>query len=105
MKHVVAAHPHVAGKCVAYGVVAHVAHVKLAAGIGQHLEDVILWLAAGCWLSRIQFGVRSPPLLPLGLNRRRIVTQFFFFRHTSSSVNGRARQLSSCLLYTSDAAD
>ncbi len=42
MQHVVAAHPHVAGERVANGVVAHVSHVQLAAGIRQHFEHVIL---------------------------------------------------------------
>ena len=38
---VVAAHPHVARQRIADGIIAHVAHVQAAAGVGQHFDDVI----------------------------------------------------------------
>ena len=44
VQHVVAAHPHLPRQRVADGVVAHVSHVQLAAGIRQHLQHVVLGL-------------------------------------------------------------
>ena len=38
---VVAAHPHIARQRIADRIIAHVAHMQAAAGIGQHLDDVI----------------------------------------------------------------
>ncbi len=81
VKHVVAAHPHVAREGVADSVVADVAHVKLAARIGQHLEHVVLGLAAVDGVSRVQRGIRGPALLPFRLDHRGVVALFFFFRH------------------------
>ena len=52
-----------------------------AARIRQHLQHVVLGLAAGVGLSRIHSGVRGPARLPFRFNCRRVVTKFFFFRH------------------------
>ena len=43
MKHVVAAHPHVARQRIADGVVAHVSHMQIAGGVGKHLQHVIFF--------------------------------------------------------------
>ena len=90
MQHVVAAHPLMSRQRVADRVVAHMPHVQLAAGVGQHLQHVVLGLATVCCFRRIHFGVRSPEGLPFRFNRRRVVTQFVFFSHNLFSVNGRA---------------
>jgi hypothetical protein len=66
MEHIVAAHPHIAGKRVSDGVVAHVSHVQLAAGIGQHLEHVIFGLFGR--VGYVERGVLGPPGGPLLLD-------------------------------------
>ena len=66
MKHLVAAHVQVARVDVADGVVAHVPHVQIAAGVGKHLEHV-LGLARGVGVHMIEVGL-LPGLLPLGLD-------------------------------------
>jgi len=50
MKHVVTIHPHVASEGIADGIIAHVAHVEGAGGVGKHLQDVKLRLG------RMSFG-------------------------------------------------
>ncbi len=64
VEHVEAAHPFVSGKGVADGVVAQVAHVQGAAGVGQHFEHVILGLG-GVLLSLVEGGHVLPALEPL----------------------------------------
>ncbi len=74
MKDVVALHPHVACESVADGVVANVAHVELARGVGQHLQDVILWLATVGRLGTIELRVCIPALLPAHFNFRWVIS-------------------------------
>src|SRR5882757_3230085 len=66
MEHVEAAHALYAGHHVADSVIAHVAHVHGAGGIGQHLECVIFWFCG------IYFGLEDarfgPALLPFGFD-------------------------------------
>ncbi len=70
MEHVQAAHPEIAGEGVADGVVAHVAHVQRAAGIGQHLQHVVLG-RTGIGAGK---GVGGGPAFgPLGLEAGRLV--------------------------------
>ncbi len=79
MQHVVAAHPHIAGECVADGIVAHVSHVQLAARVGQHLEHIVFGLVRS--IGGIESGVIHPPLVPFRLNFLGVVR---FFGDTSS---------------------
>ena len=81
VQHVVAAHPHMARQGVADRVVTHMAHMQLAAGIGQHLQHVILRLVRPSRIGRIERRVRRPARLPLRLNCRWVVSLFFVFRH------------------------
>ena len=66
MEDVEAAHALDAGDDVADGVVAHVAHVHGAGGVGQHFEDVVFGLRG------VSFGFEDagfgPALLPLGFD-------------------------------------
>ena len=73
MEDVVALHPHVARQGVADGIVADMAHVELARGIWQHLQDVVLWLAAVRRLGTIELRVRIPALLPADFDFRGII--------------------------------
>ena len=73
VQHVVAAHPHEAGERVADGVVAHMAHVQLAAGIGQHLQAIELGLAAVVALGGIERRTGVPARLPFGFNLSGVV--------------------------------
>ena len=72
VQHVEALHPPVAGDGVDDGVVAHMAHVQLAGGIGEHGQGVIL----GTALVPVYLGnpVSLPALLPLGLDVPEVVT-------------------------------
>ena len=71
MQHVVAAHAGLTGHGIADGIVARVAHVKVARRIREHLEHVLLGL--GCvGVDREEVGV-LPGLHPLGLNGLRVV--------------------------------
>ena len=79
MQHVVAAHPHVTGERVADGVVAHVSHVELAAGIRQHFEHVILGPFRR--VRYVERRVLGPAFVPLGLDFFRVED---FFGDTSS---------------------
>ena len=63
VQHVEAAHPLVAGKRVADRIVADVADVEGAAGVGQHLQDVELRLG-GILFGLVEIGV-LPTLVPL----------------------------------------
>ncbi len=71
-----ALHPHVARERVADGVVAHMAHVQLARRIGQHLEHVILGLAAVRRFGAVEIGLLGPALLPARLNFGRGIAGF-----------------------------
>ena len=79
MQYVIAAHPHIAGQRVADGVVAHVSHMKLAARVRQHLQDVILGPIGR--IGYVERRVLRPALVPARLD-------FFgvkdFFGDTSS---------------------
>ena len=63
VQHVEAAHPLIAGKRVADGIVADVADVEGAAGVGQHLQDVELRLG-GILFGLVEIGV-LPTVVPL----------------------------------------
>ncbi len=76
MEHVIALHPHVTGERVADGVIAHVAHVQLAGGIGQHLQHVIFGFSARCRLCGVEVRLCRPALLPAGFNFRRGIANF-----------------------------
>jgi len=100
MKDVVALHPHVRGQGIADGVVADMAHVELARGIGQHLQDVILWLAAVGRLGTIELGICIPELLPTHFNFRGIVSvgQGCGSFTTGTGFVGDGRTGASCLI-------
>ena len=67
MQHVEAAHPLVAGQRVADGIVADVADVQRAAGVGQHFEHVVFRLG-GVLLGLVEIGVfPTPPPLQFDL--------------------------------------
>jgi len=72
MKDVVAVHPHIAGEGVTDGVVAHMAHVQDAGGIGQHFEDVV-FLLGSVGLGGVELGIVLPALEPFGFHALRIV--------------------------------
>jgi hypothetical protein len=74
MQHVVAAHPLVAGQRVADGVVADVADVQRAAGVGQHLEHVEFRLG-GVLLGLVEIGV-FPTRVPLQFDLVMVVGLF-----------------------------
>ena len=71
MQHFKAPHPFVAGNHIANGVIAHMAHVDPARGIGKHLQDIVLF-AAGDISHLIRFFL-LPALLPLAFNGLEIV--------------------------------
>jgi hypothetical protein len=71
LQDVPALHPVVAGEDVADGVVAHVPHVELAGGVGEHREAVVLGLAGR--FARAERAARVPVLLGLALDGVRIV--------------------------------
>ena len=73
VQHVVAGGNLVTGDHVTHGVVAHMAHVQLARGVGEHLEHVVFRLAA---LHRggEGFGL-GPGLLPFRLDRGGIIAR------------------------------
>ena len=66
VQHVVAPHARLAGHRVADRVVARVPHVKVARGIREHLEDVLLGLG-GVLVGLVEL-LGLPPGLPLGLD-------------------------------------
>ena len=82
VQHVEAAHPLVAGQRVADRVVADVADVQRAAGVGQHLQHVELRLG-GVLLGLVEVGV-LPALVPLQFDLVMVVR---LFRH-SASIGG-----------------
>ena len=73
VEHVIALHPHVTSQGVANSIVAHVAHVQLARGIGQHLKHVILGPLAALRLGAIKIRLLIPELLPAHFDFRRVV--------------------------------
>ncbi|MNV97749.1 hypothetical protein D3C71_1929100 [compost metagenome] len=79
MQHVEAAGAFVARYHVTHGVVAHVAHVDAARGIGEHLEHIVLF--ARIVVLGLEDFVLVPFLLPTGLGITRIVS---FARHVFS---------------------
>src|SRR5581483_10699555 len=79
MQNVVAAHPHITRQRVTDGVITHVSHMQLAAGIRQHFEHVILRL-----IGRVRYverWVARPTLMPFRLD---LVVVKRFFGNTSS---------------------
>jgi hypothetical protein len=75
-------HPHPVaapevGEHVAHRVVLQVAHVGLARGVRQHLEHVALrgvrFVAGIAWVRHLPGALRLPDLLPLALDRARVV--------------------------------
>jgi hypothetical protein len=72
MKDVVAIHPHVASEGIADGVIANVAHVQGAGGVGKHLQDVKLGLG-GMSLGGVEGGIALPTLDPLLLDALSVV--------------------------------
>ena len=66
MENVAAAHALEARDGVAHGVVAHVAHVQVAGGIGEHLQQVVL--GAGVVGAELEELALVPEALPLGLD-------------------------------------
>src|ERR1700730_3043187 len=78
MQHIETAHTLYAGHHVADGVIAHVAHVHRARGIGQHLQRVILGLS-GIYF-RFEDARLGPALLPLSFDFLWVV-----FRHAELS--------------------
>ena len=76
MENVVAVHPHVAGKRVPNGVVAHVPHMQSPGRIRQHLKHVVLWLG-GIHLRGIKRRIVLPALEPLFFDFVRVVALVF----------------------------
>ncbi len=72
MQHVVAARALVAGNHIAHGVIAHMAHMDAARGIGEHLEDVVLLARVVVVGQEDVFIV--PFCLPAGFGIARVVT-------------------------------
>ena len=72
--HVVPAHPHVSRQGVADRIVAHVAHVKPAAGIGEHLDHVILG-RGGMGIGTVKLRV-FPAFVPLQFDLAVVVRDF-----------------------------
>ena len=67
-KHVVALHAQTAGHDIVDGVVAYMAHMQLARGVGQHRAGVVLALGiAGVVLDGLEGFACSPVGLNLGL--------------------------------------
>ena len=58
--------PLVARQNIAQGVIAHMAHMQLAAGVGEHLEDVIFGLR--CVDIRAEHIAFKPLCLPFGFD-------------------------------------
>ena len=91
---VVAAHAGLTGHGVADGVVARVAHVKVAGRVREHLEDVLLGLG-GVLVGLVELLV-GPLLLPLGLDglgvvRRDLEGVLIAIAHRCAPLNLRNR--------------
>ena len=75
-EHVVALHAQLAGQHVVDGVVAHVAHVQLAAGVGQHGASIILWFRLALCVHRTlghAVGISRCPMAVRGFFNRQMV--------------------------------
>src|SRR3990172_4126432 len=66
VEYVEAAHAHVAGDSIAHGVVAHVPHMEIPGGIGEHFQQVVLGSAIA-WAA-FKHAALFPEALPLGLD-------------------------------------
>ena len=73
MKHVIAVHPHIAGKSIADGIVAHVPHVERPGGIRQHLEDVVFLFFGAGGICRVKIRLVLPALEPFAFDALGIV--------------------------------
>ncbi len=73
VQHVVPAHPHVPRQRIADRIVPHMPNVQRAARVRQHLQAVVLRLAAVVPFRRIQRCVRVPTRLPLRFQLRRAI--------------------------------
>ena len=78
VQHVVAAHPHITREGVADRVVADMADVERAAGIGQHLQHVVFGLG-GVLLGFIE-GIVLPAFVPFQFDLVVVVSLFGHFR-------------------------
>ena len=94
-QHVVALHAQVAREHVVDGVVAHMAHVQLAAGVGQHGAGVVL--ALGLQVGRVFADAVSVSSTPVSLRVALDVKVLVFVLHGETGKIKRAEKISTVL--------